>query len=110
MMPIPVLDDKTPQLHQWAVDFLALVQFAPTRQNVNLVVLALPRWLAGIHAETEARLMEDAFDAAQAVEVWQAQFRFVNAASYGAWWTRLQRLRAACWWAGVKLEAKRMGW
>jgi hypothetical protein len=110
MTAIPELNEKTVQLHQWAVDFLALVQLAPTRHNVNLVVLALPRWLDGIHAATEQALVADAADTAQAVEVWQAQFRHVSTASYAAWWTRLQRLQAARWWANVKLQAKRMGW
>lgn len=110
MTPIPIFDDKTQHLHAWAATFCKLVHIAPTRHNVNLVVLALPRWLCDIHAVSEARLIADVADSAQAVEAWQAAFRFVTPASYAAWWTRLQRLQAAQWWSDVKLQAKRMGW
>lgn len=110
MNAIPALDDKIVQINKWALAFCKLAQLEATHQNVNIVSVKLRAMLADVGTQDEAALVQATAEATQSLDKWQAAFRCVTQASYPAWWKEYQRLYALDWYAGVRLQAKRLGW
>lgn len=110
MNTIPALDDKTVQVHQWAVELLKLVNVYASNQNVNIVAVALRRKLAEVSELPEATLKAQAATASQTLDVYQATYPYVTTVNEKRWWIAYDLLRAQEWLAKVRWQAKRKGW